>query len=114
MQENQSLPRGQYRAVLVNKSGESAERNFTFDAEVKFPFPLFEITEGRYSITSDWPVNRIVCYDANGNYILTVELSALSGTVSSIGLAANVRSAVLWAEDPDRSVSAFTNAVPIR
>jgi hypothetical protein len=114
LQENQKLPRGQYRAVLVNKGGESAERSFTFDGEARYQFPSLEITEGRYTVTSTWPRNRLVCYDVSGNYLTTIELHSLSGTVSSLGIASNITSAALWAEDPERFMSAFTNAAPVR
>jgi hypothetical protein len=114
LQDNQKLPRGRYRAVLVNSGGEIAERSFTFDGEARFQFPSLEITEGRYTVASTWPKNRLVCYDIGGNYITTVELPSLSGTVSSLGIASNVASAALWAEDPESFISAFTNAAPVR
>jgi hypothetical protein len=46
------LPRGQYRAVLVNKGGEQAERAFTFDApdNPRDPFPRLNLLEGNYTV----------------------------------------------------------------
>ena len=108
------LPRGLYRAVLVNKGGESAERTFTFDGSVRYPFPELEIEDGKYTIKSNWPVNRLVCYDRSGNYVATVRLSSLTGNVSDLNLTSNARTAALWAEDEDNNISAFTNVVSVR
>ena len=108
-----SLPRGVYRAVLVNKSGEKAERNFTFDGVVRFPFPEFKINEGIYTVSSQWLVNRLICYDSSGNYVTTIELSSLSGNISRLNMPSNVRTAALWAEDEINFCSAFTNAVSV-
>jgi len=109
-----SLPRGVYRAVLVNKSGEKGERLFTYDADVRHPFPKFEIENGIYTVKSEWPVNRLVCYDKAGNYHSTVALQSLSGSVSQLNLPSAVMSAALWAEEPAHFLSAFTNVVPVR
>jgi len=107
------MPRGMYRAVLVNKGGESTERNFTYDGSVRFPFPEIEISGGAYTVKSQWPVNRLVCYDSNGNYLTTVVLKSFSSSVSSLGLPASARTAALWAEDESNFCSAFTNVVPL-
>jgi hypothetical protein len=114
IQDNESLPRGQYRAVLVNKGGESTERNFSFDAEVRFPFPSLEIDDGYYTINSAWPSNRLICYDNEGRYVSTVDLQSLSGTVASLGMPSNVRTVALWAEDPVYYCSAYTYVASVR
>jgi len=108
-----SLPRGVFRAVLVNKGGESSQRNFTYDGVIRFPFPEIEISEGRYTITSQWPVNHLVCYDRTGSFSRTITLTSLSGSVSDLRLPSSVRTVVLWAEDEDNFCSAFTNAVSV-
>ena len=108
-----SLPRGVYRAVLINKSGESTERNFTFDSNVRYPFPELEISGGNYAVRSQWPVNRLVCYDRTGDYSTTVVLTSLTGSVSDLKLPAAARAAALWAEDTATLSSAFTNIVSI-
>jgi hypothetical protein len=109
-----SLPRGVYRAVLVNKGGERGERSFTYDGGARFPFPVFEVEEGMYTIRSEWPVNRLVCYDRNGNYHSTVEVHSLTGDISQLNIHSSVRTASLWAEDPEYFSSAFTNVVSVR
>jgi len=108
-----SLPRGVFRAVLVNKGGESSERSFTFDGNVRYDFPEFTIIDGLYALKSDWPSNRLVCYDRSGNYIMTVNLPSRSGSISQLNLTQSVRTVALWAEDEVNFCSAFTNAVLI-
>jgi len=108
------LPRGLYRAVLINKGGESAERTFTFDGAVRYAFPQLEIADGIYTVKSNWPVNRLVCYDRSGNYLVTIELSSLTGDVSNLNLPSNASTAALWTEDEDNNTSAFTNVVSVR
>jgi hypothetical protein len=114
--EDEILPRGQYRAVLVNKGGEKSERNFSFDApeEPRFPFPVLEISEGQYTVNSSYPSNRLVCYDEQGNYIYTANLANLSGQLSELNLPSNARTAALWAEDAQYFTSAFTYVTAIR
>jgi hypothetical protein len=113
---DESLPRGQYRAVLVNKGGERSERNFSFDVpgDPRFPFPALEIIDGQYLVNSAYPENRLVCYDAQGNYISTQPLSFLSGSVRDLDIPDDARAAALWAEDPLYSTSAFTDVISLR
>ena len=107
------LPRGVFRAVLINKGGESSERSFTYDGNVRFNFPELTIEEGMYTITSEWPENRLVCYDRSGNFIMTINPASRSGSVSDLRLTQAVRTVALWAEDELNFCSAFTNAVLI-
>jgi len=114
--DGETLPRGQFRAMLVNMSGESSERNFTFDAPEtpRFPFPTLTIEDGNFAVASRYPVNRLVVYDSQGDFLAMVELSDLTGPVSDIGIPGGGSLAALWAEDTLYFTSAFTNAVPIR
>jgi hypothetical protein len=107
------LPRGLFRAVLVNKGGESVERSFTYDGNVRYPFPEINILGGVYDINSQWTVNSLVCYDNAGNYLTTVTLTSKIGTISELKLPSAARTAALWAEDEANFCSAFTNVVPL-
>jgi hypothetical protein len=107
------LPRGVYRAVLVNKGGERGERNFTYDGEVRYPFPEIKVVDGIYTINSEWPVNRLVCYERTGNYSNTVELSSLTGSIAQLNLPSSVSTVALWAEDTSNFCSAYTNVVSV-
>ena len=106
-----SLPRGVFRAQLINKGGESTEKLFTYDGGARYPFPQLEISRGVYTINSQWPVNHLVFYDGSGNYTNTVVLDSLTGEMSQFRLPSSVRTAALWAEDEANFCSAFTNVV---
>jgi len=107
------LPRGVFRAVLVNKGGESSERSFTFDGNVRYDFPEITVTDGLYTVKSDWPVNQLICYDRSGNYLMTVKLDKKTGSVSELNLTQSVRTAALWSEDEENYCCALTNTVLI-
>jgi len=112
----ETLPRGVFRAVLVNQGGERSERNFTFDAPEtpRLPFPTLAIDEGYFTVNSLYPVNRLVAHDAQGNFMSMVELTSLTGAVAGLGLPGGGVLIALWAEDPPNFTSAFTDAVPLR
>jgi hypothetical protein len=116
MAGNETLPRGRYRAVLVNKGGERAERIFTFDAPVdpRYPYPGFTVIDGQYRVDSMYPVNRLIGYSQEGNPAVTVAVQNFYGDIADLGLPDTVRSAALWAEDPEFRCSALTEAVSIR
>ena len=113
---NAPLPRGQYRAVLVNKGGERTERNFTFDGpeDSPYPFPFFSVRDGTYRIDSRYPVNHLICYDQQGKAIETRTLTEIEGSIRALRLSNNIVSAALWAEDTVYQISALTEAVSIR
>jgi hypothetical protein len=102
--------------VLVNKGGEKSERNITFDApsQPRFVFPTIAVENENYTVISSYPVNRIITYDGQGNFLTTVELSSLSGALSTLNLPNNTGMIALWADDPERLTSAYTDVVPIR
>jgi hypothetical protein len=114
--EDELLPRGQFRAVLVNKGGEKSERNFTFDApqDPRFPFPTLEISGGMYTASSAYPSNHLVCYDEQGNYVFSAELAGLSGSIADLGIPSRARTAALWAEDAQYFTSAITYVISLR
>jgi len=110
------LPRGQYRAVLVNKGGSRAEQLITFDAPVEQdrPFPFLSIMGDEYHIDSRYPQQNLLAYDNEGNYLVTVTPSSKEGNITALGLPSQAESLSLWARDPARSVSAFTDVIPLR
>ena len=116
MSEDFGLPRGQFRAVLVNKGGERTERNFTYDgpADPPYPFPFLSINDGVYRIDSRYPINHLICYDQQGKAVQTITLSQIEGNVRELRLQNSVRTAALWAEDPDYHLSALTDATALR
>jgi hypothetical protein len=115
MIDEEPLPRGLYRAVLVNKAGEEAARNVTFDPPIqpRFPFPSLVIADGNYAIDSQYPANYFLGYNEQGDYVQTVRAAALRGAVADLKFNSTVKSAALWAEDQLYSTSALTDARPV-
>jgi hypothetical protein len=113
---NEGLPRGLYRAILINKGGEKTERTFAFDAPAnsRFPFPVLRIDKDRYQVESQYPANKFICYDAQGNAIRVLSLTSLEGPLSSLGLPQDTRSIALWAEDSEYLSSAMTDLAATR
>ena len=111
-----TLPRGQYRAVLVNKGGEKTERFFTFDAPEAppYPFPFFTVANGIYRIDSRYPVNNLILYDQQGKFVQKLTITDIEGNIQDLRMSSNVRTAALWAEDPEYHISALTEAVLLR
>lgn len=115
MIDEEPLPRGLYRAVLINKAGEEAVRNVSFDppAQPRFPFPSLSVADGNYVIDSKYPANYFLGYNEEGNYVQTIRTTALRGAIADLKFNSNVKSAALWAEDQLYSTSALTDARPV-
>jgi hypothetical protein len=116
MLDDAALPRGQFRAVLVDKGGEQSERLFSFDApqDARHPFPFLYITDGRYRIESDYPEHFFICYDGSGAFLKNVPVPNLEGELSELGLPGDTRAVALWDEDSEYFTSALTDVVPTR
>jgi len=110
------LPRGQYRAMLINKGGEQSERTITFDApeSPRYPFPTLQIDEGRYTINSRYPVNSFIVYDQQGGILRTLPARNMEGPVSDFSAPGGARLVALWAQDEEYHTSALTEAVSFR
>ena len=116
MHDGAPLPRGLFRAVLVNKGGESTERNFAFDGPElpPYPFPVLSVGEGTYHIDSQYPIIHLLCYDQQGRIIQSLRVTENEGTIRNLRLASAVRTVALWAEEPEYRTSVLTEAVSIR
>ncbi|MDR2110873.1 MAG: hypothetical protein LBP32_06155 [Spirochaetaceae bacterium] len=116
MVDDGTLPRGQFRAVLVDKGGERSERLFTFDApeRPRFPFPLCAAGEGGYRIESAYPRHYFLCYDNQGGFLESVPVEAAQGALGDLPLPVDTRGIALWADDPEYNTAALTDIIPIR
>jgi hypothetical protein len=115
MLDDEPLPRGQFRAVLVDKGGEQSERVFAFDApdDPRYPFPFLTIENGRYLVESGYPEHSFIYYNAQGEYVSTAPIQVLDGALTELKLSSDVKALALWAEDPEYMVSALTNIVSL-
>ena len=116
MADDIALPRGQFRAVLENKGGESTERRFTFDGPESspYPFPSLTVGDGTYRIESQYPVNRFIGYDQQGAAVQTVVIPRNEGNIRDLRLTNAVRALALWAEDSTYHISALTEVTTLR
>jgi hypothetical protein len=116
MLDDAALPRGQFRAVLVDKGGEQSERLFSFDAprEARYSFPFLSISEGRYRIESEYPEHYFICYDGSGGFLKNVPVANLEGDLAELELPRETRAVALWDEDSEYFTSALTDVVSTR
>jgi hypothetical protein len=116
MLDDAPLPRGQFRAELVDKGGERNERLFSFDApqEARHPFPFLHIGDGRYRIESEYPEHYFICYDGSGAFLRNVPVENLEGELAELELPSGTRAIALWDEDGEYFTSALTDVVPIQ
>ncbi|MDR3356257.1 MAG: hypothetical protein LBO04_03615 [Spirochaetaceae bacterium] len=116
MAAGEIFPDGQYRAVLIDKGGDRAERTFGFDVPTipRYTFPKLTISEGRYHIDSEYPEHYFLCYSQEGSYRSSVKLASKTGEVSSLRLGSDILSVALWAHDPSYSTSALTKPAPVK
>ena len=116
MTEDRNMPRGQFRAVLLNKGGEKTERNFTFDApeEPRYAFPVLHIEGGYFIIESAYPSHTFMVYDQQGNLLRTVPVPSMEGYVIELRLPNTARFLALWAQDETYQTSAMTDVVSLR
>jgi hypothetical protein len=116
MTDGESLPRGQFRAVLVDKGGEQSERLFTFDApaEPRHPFPYLYIEGDNYRIESEYPEHYFLCYNVQGEYIQAVKIESNAGYLRDAGLPQGTAGIALWDEDSGYHTSALSNVVAMR
>jgi hypothetical protein len=115
MVDNGVLPRGQFRAVLVDKGGEQSERLFSFDApeESRHPFPFLYIGEGRYRIDSTYPEHFFICYNSQGESLGVVPVDALEGEIRDLNFPSTTRAVALWDDDSEYYTSALTDIVSV-
>ncbi|MDR1373857.1 MAG: DUF4265 domain-containing protein [Treponema sp.] len=115
MIDGETLPRGQFRAALIDKGGEQSERLFAFDApaEARFPFPRCVIGETFYRIESRYPGHYFICYDAQGAVLGVLPLSSSGGNLAELEFPPGTRGIALWADDPEYSTAALTGVVSL-
>jgi hypothetical protein len=116
MADGESLPRGQFRAVLVDKGGEQSERVFTFDApaEPRHPFPYLYIERDNYRIESEYPEHYFICYNSQGEYLQTVKVEYTAGDLQDSGIPPETAAIALWDEESEYFTSALSIVVALR
>lgn len=116
MADGAPFPSGVYRAVLVDKGGDRAERDVFFEPPERGRrrFPSLSVAGGRYRIISSYPNNSLVAYDASGTRLRTVKPKSAEGRISDLSLGPSAQSIALWAEDEEAGVAALTDPVSLK
>jgi len=93
-----TMPRGQYRVVLVDLAGERAERVFSLSAPETsaYDLPAVRLSGDRVIVDTAYPVNTAFFFDSGGNVVLTVPVAEGETSLDS-----------LWADGQWRSGSDY-------
>lgn len=85
--DQQRLPRGLYRLLLVDQAGQRSERSFMLSAPdfTEYTFPSIMIsTSGTIELNSSYTVNTLFFFDAGQNVVKTSTLSNNSANLDSL------------------------------
>ncbi len=93
-----TVPRGQYRVVLVDRAGERAERPLTLSAPETSAYdpPAVRLSGDSVVVDSAYPVNTAFFFDSGGNVTYTAPVSTGATALDS-----------LWADGKWRSGSDY-------
>lgn len=81
-----TLPRGNYRAILVDLAGERTERSLTLSAPETsaYKLPVVRLKGNTMELESSYPVNTAFFFDSGGNVVLTVPVTKGSSNLDSL------------------------------
>lgn len=112
MADRKILPRGEYRVVATDLSGQRAERSFLLSGDPSKPgSPSIALTGGLARVDSDWPETLLLAYDATATLILARPVGRgeldLEGLLAgpSAGRAASI---AVYGYDSQRHCGAFS------
>ncbi len=112
MVQHDSLPRGEYRLVVVNLAGQKAERAFRMDADSKKArIPGLSVDSDTTTLDSAWPENYFLAYDAVGSLVSVKEAKpGKLGILALFGSALEKRIQTLaaYGYDPHRHLGAYS------
>lgn len=81
-----AMPRGAYRAVLVDKAGERDERSFSLSAPETsaYDLPTVSLAGTRVSVSSPYPTNTAFFLDSGDNVVRTVKIASKTMELDSL------------------------------
>ncbi|HPE87928.1 MAG: hypothetical protein H7A27_08245 [Spirochaetaceae bacterium] len=81
-----TIPRGDYRLVMVDKAGERAERNFTLSAPETSAYaaPSVRLSGATAVVATAYPTNTAFFFDAGGNVTHTAPIAKGSTELDSL------------------------------
>ncbi len=87
------IPRGRYRALLVDKAGERVERTITVSAPETddYSLPAIELDAENLTLRSPYTINTVLFLDAGGNVVLTAGIFLGKTSLDSLARGQNWR-----------------------
>jgi len=81
-----TLPRGDYRAVLIDLAGERTERAITLSAPETsaYKLPVVHLKGNSIELESSYTVNTAFFFDSGGNVVLTVPVTKGNSNLDSL------------------------------
>lgn len=112
MADRSALPRGVYRLVATDLSGQRAERTFTVDSEPpRKALPSVRSSGRMAEVDSAWPETALLAYDAAGTLLQAKPVGRgsndLEGLLSGT-LAGKTASIAVYGYDPQTHCGAFS------
>lgn len=89
-----TIPRGQYRAILIDKAGERGETTFFINAPetIVYDLPSLRMSGTAIIVISPYPANTLFFIDSGGNVTKTVPVATGEVTLDSLWPKAQWRS----------------------
>ncbi|MGD9938201.1 MAG: hypothetical protein AB7T74_00205 [Clostridia bacterium] len=80
------MPRGRYRAIVVDKAGERDELTFSLSAPVtkEYPQPAIRLAGGQLTLDSLYQVNTVFFLDPAGNPVKTVGINPGTNSLDAL------------------------------
>jgi len=81
-----TVPRGEYRVVIVDKAGERSERRFSLSAPETgaYDVPTVRLSGTGVVVSSPYPTNTAFFLDAGGNVVFTTPIAAGATPLDSL------------------------------
>jgi len=112
MADRSALPRGVYRLVATDLSGQRAERSFTLDCEAPRKAPPSVTASGKLAeVDSVWPETALLAYDAAGILLQAKPIGRGSNDLEGLlsgALAGKTASVAVYGYDPQTHCGAFS------
>lgn len=109
-----TIPRGDYRVVLVDLAGERAERQFSVNAPEtgNYRVPTLRVAGTGVRVESPYPVNTVFFFDAGGNVVHTIGVNTGTTTLDALWPESQWRTGAdyiaLYSLDPRSETGFFT------
>jgi hypothetical protein len=113
-----TLPRGDYKLILVDLAGQRAEKGFSMAEESpKKEAPALSRSGNAFSIVSAWPENLVLGFDAAGTLIASPGAAGGTRSLASVfgqEIAGRVATVGAYGYDPSLRAGAYSRRISAR